>query len=208
MKKPFSFGGGVSTFQKSCIFPNNSQIFKFYLSFQINHKTHNWNKRQSLHPFSARHYVTQPLVISQGPHLLSPCLSVPASKDFLLFPDNIRHILIQVVSLAGLSIWKSYSFKPCVNCFLISTVSQRKSIHYSFSYYLLFSIPSQLMFLLSVPLSRQCTAKANMYHSRDLVKEHMGRIKTGSDLKTLELTICLVKQSKINQKKFPDYTSL
>ena len=131
-----------------------------------------------------------------------PCLSVPASKDFLLFPDNIRHILIQepfhlLASLSG----KVIPSNLCVNCFLTSIISQRKStfIILSLTIYFFFHLPNWCFYYLS-PSQDSKNAKANMYHSRDLVKEHMGRIKTGSDLK-IRVDYLFSKTGKNKPKK-------
>lgn len=118
-------------------------MFKFYLSFQINHKTHNWNKSQSLHHFL------------QGTTWHSPWLFLRGlTYNFPLPLFQQAHSHPRAFSLAGLSIWKSYSSKPLCELLLdFNYVSEGDHTHYSFSYYstFFFTLPTDV-FIICLPL--------------------------------------------------------
>ena len=160
-------------------------MFKFYLSFQINHKTHNWNKSQSLHHFLQGTTWHSPWLFLRGltynfplplfqPARTSCCFQKTSgtfsSKSlFTCWPLYLEKLFLQTF------VWIASWLQLCLR-------GRPHSLFFLLLFYFFFHPPNWCFYYLS-PSQGSKNANANIYHSRDLVKGHMGRIKTESDLK-------------------------
>lgn len=138
-----------------------------------------------------------------------PCSSVPASKDFYVSRQISGTFLSQEPFHLLASIWKSYSF----NLVWIASWLQlylRGRVHSLFFlllfYSFFFTLPTDV-FIICPPLKIVKMQRQTCITPDLAWKNTWEELKQDQTWKS-ELTICLVKQSKINLKKFPDYTSL